>query len=64
MDLLQVRDLIAHLQTFPPEMKIVLIAETEQGVEAKGDNYQLLRREDVIQLRTTGIPLETMPFGV
>jgi hypothetical protein len=54
MDIL-VRELLEHLQTYPPECRVRLVVGCLDGTYASADSYQMHRAEDgVHELRITG----------
>lgn len=60
---MQVRDLIEHLQTFPPEMRLEFTVEDLRGNLARADNYRLGRDADVIDLKVTGALIKTLEIA-
>jgi hypothetical protein len=50
---MQVRELIEMLQPFPGEMRVAFTVELLNG-KTGADSVELLRREDVVELKVSG----------
>lgn len=59
--MIQVRDLLDHLKTYPPETRLRLLVSCTDGSTAAGDDYQMRRGEDgVTELCVCGALVKQM----